>query len=215
MLALSFFDISQSVATDELVGALPFGPNEKNRLLSIKNKSAQARSLSALLALQALIGKAGVEDGIDLSIIRQACGKPVFSSLPLYFSLSHTDNLAVAALSDKPIGVDLEFIDSARNIQRISSGFFNDAEREYMSTAPDIAKAFFELWTKKEAAAKLSGKGLGAVSEISIFDNSLHFLSFDITHSGSYAILSLCSEEPDEEEPFIFPPDGVNIFKIV
>jgi phosphopantetheinyl transferase len=51
----------------------------------------------------------------------------------------------------------------------IAKGFFTTRERGYIASSEDQSKAFFEIWTKKEAYIKHQGKGI-----------SISFTSFDV-----------------------------------
>ena len=47
--------------------------------------------------------------GKGFEIKRNENGKPYVSGNPVYFSISHSAGRAMIALSDKPVGIDLEF----------------------------------------------------------------------------------------------------------
>lgn len=80
-------------------------------------------------------------------VARSAAGKPYFPSYPtVCFSLSHTEGAAAAAVSDAPVGVD---------IQRVRP--LSDRARR---RAPSTAEAFFRDWVRWEARAKRTGGGL-------------------------------------------------------
>jgi len=79
-------------------------------------------------------------------------GKPVFSNAELHFSLSHSADLAAALISSAPCGVDLELI-QVQTAERLYARCLSTAERQNHCD-------FFEIWTKKEAAAKLTGDGM-------------------------------------------------------
>ena len=66
-------------------------------------------------------------------------GKPTFTKFPdLHFSLAHSTGMAVGALSDMPIGVDVEHLPSFPY---------------------DVAEPF--SWTEMESVGKLIGCGIG------------------------------------------------------
>ena len=75
-------------------------------------------------------------------------GKPVTNGA--CFSVSHSGDVVVCAVSQQPVGVDVEEIRTAPN--RLKKAF-GDASNE----------AFFRLWTKREALAKCRGDSLGAL----------------------------------------------------
>lgn len=76
-----------------------------------------------------------------------------------HFNISHTDGIIVIAVSDKPVGVDVERIRKAD--LRIAKRFFTEKEIAYIDElAEKQDERFFEVWTKKEAYLKYTGDGL-------------------------------------------------------
>ena len=115
----------------------------------------------------------GVHSDDDLII--SATGKPYLSQIsgsPIHFSLSHSGNYAVLAVSDRPLGVDIEMIKPYRPkvAQRVFSReelFFLDngtSDSGYDRENSDIDARFFFLWTRLEAALKINGEGIAAYS---------------------------------------------------
>jgi 4'-phosphopantetheinyl transferase len=83
----------------------------------------------------------------------------------LRFNASHSGGLAlVAATLDCELGVDIEKIRAATDVQDIAARFFSAEEKaELMSLAADQREAaFFRCWTRKEAYIKAIGDGLSA-----------------------------------------------------
>lgn len=177
--------------TYSLISSLPFGLGERQRLASMKNEDAKSLSLSAWLTLKELLEREGYGGSDDLSVLRTKERKPYFKSLPLHFSLSHTDGAVSAALCDSPVGIDLEWLDYGRNISAISDRFFNSNEQKAIALSSDTVLSFFSLWTKKEAYAKLTGKGLAAVCSGDL-DETAYFFQYIIELGARRGILSVC-----------------------
>jgi 4'-phosphopantetheinyl transferase len=92
-----------------------------------------------------------------------ANGKPFLAGNPLYFNLSHSDNLALAAVTHAaPVGVDVEKIRLMGDVDDIAHRFFSPLECALLKKLPQPEKsdAFFTLWTRKEALIKVEGRGL-------------------------------------------------------
>ncbi|HEX2915723.1 MAG TPA: 4'-phosphopantetheinyl transferase superfamily protein [Chloroflexia bacterium] len=91
-------------------------------------------------------------------------GKPLLSgNYPLYFNLSHSNELAVYALSQTTeVGVDIEYLRPLNHQRQIAQRFFAPAEYTALSELAEELQtlAFFNCWTRKEAFIKASGKGL-------------------------------------------------------
>lgn len=84
-------------------------------------------------------------------------GKPYTKGLDVHFNISHSGDMAVCAVSDKEIGIDIEKI---REINpRTAEKFACETEKEYINSHKN---GFFEIWTLKEAFFKCIGTGLGA-----------------------------------------------------
>ncbi len=212
MLGLSFCPHSSLEKLDaaELVASLPFGKDEQKRLGGISNSTARTASIASLIALKKLtdIG----ESNTDLTVARTEHGKPYFTSLPLCFSLTHAGGVSAAAICDKSVGIDLEFVCERKNADRISARFFTAHEQEEFKCADEGSAAFFSIWTKKEALAKLDGRGLSALSSLDTKNG--YFRVFRITYNGADAILTLCFKEPNNEEIFILHDDNAENIKI-
>ena len=88
---------------------------------------------------------------------------PQFSSGGLQFNLSHSDDLALYAVTYRgEVGVDLERIDSKHVEDGVAERFFSHNERTKIISLPERARiaAFFDFWTRKEAYVKARGGGL-------------------------------------------------------
>lgn len=80
-------------------------------------------------------------------------GEPYFPDSDYYISFSHKDDIAVAAISDTRVGVDVENVTVPRNVERLSRLF-------HVSEAPESLYDFYRLWTSKEAIGKYEGTGI-------------------------------------------------------
>lgn len=90
-------------------------------------------------------------------------GKPSLAGGGLEFNLSHSQGLAIYAFArDRKIGIDLEYLRSIPDADKIAQRFFSS--REYQEIASleknQQQKAFFLAWTAKEAYLKATGDGL-------------------------------------------------------
>lgn len=78
-----------------------------------------------------------------------------------HFSLSHSENAVAVALSDSPIGIDIEQIKPVKNREKVAKKILTEKElEEYqrLSINETQANAFLlEIWTKKESVFKRGG----------------------------------------------------------
>ncbi|MGN0348104.1 MAG: 4'-phosphopantetheinyl transferase family protein [Roseburia sp.] len=125
----------------------------------------RCRSLGAGLLLEEGLRRRGftlldgVRDCKKIAIVEGEHGKPYFSGCrELFFNMSHAGNYAVAAFSEKEIGVDIECLGRYR--ESIVRRFFCEDEKAYLDAAEDTEQAFLEIWTKKESYIKALGRGI-------------------------------------------------------
>jgi 4'-phosphopantetheinyl transferase len=88
---------------------------------------------------------------------------PGFSGLGLHFTISHTKALVgVAVSSSGPVGIDLEALARAPDINEVRTRVFHESELERLDVMGDRRRHHLvELWTGKEAVSKCLGRGLG------------------------------------------------------
>jgi len=105
----------------------------------------------------------------EFVIEKNRYGKPCLKNFPdLHFNISHTKGAIVCAVSNNPVGVDIEKIKPFN--RSIAEKFFTRKEQEYLfSKDAGMDIRFCEIWTKKEAYVKCLGIGM-----------TLPFDSFDI-----------------------------------
>ncbi|MEM7726704.1 MAG: 4'-phosphopantetheinyl transferase HetI [Cyanobacteria bacterium P01_A01_bin.45] len=102
-------------------------------------------------------------------------GKPVLADTcggnKLYFNLSHSQGLALCAVSsDRPLGVDLEYVTPISDVLSLAKQFFSPTEYAVMRSLPPNLKqqTFFRYWTCKEAYLKATGAGLAQLQQIEV-----------------------------------------------
>lgn len=76
----------------------------------------------------------------------------------IYVNLSHSADYAVCAVSDKPIGVDIQYCRECD--MKMAKRFFTAEEADFINNSKNKNSAFFEIWTKKESFLKAIGKGI-------------------------------------------------------
>jgi 4'-phosphopantetheinyl transferase len=91
----------------------------------------------------------------------------------IYFNLSHTDGMAVCAVSLEPeVGADVEDTQRTGQTVEIADSFFAPTEAAALRALPveRQRERFFELWTLKEAYIKARGMGLSLPLEQFAFE---------------------------------------------
>ena len=94
-------------------------------------------------------------------ISRLSDGKPVFTDHPnCHFNLSHSGEMVLCALSDRPVGADIEIV-CPRKREFPAYVFKGEEYDRYLALGGDW-NAFYTLWTEKESIIKYTGEGLKA-----------------------------------------------------
>jgi 4'-phosphopantetheinyl transferase len=89
----------------------------------------------------------------------------------IQFNLSHSHGLALYAVTfDRQIGVDLEYIRSTSDVEKLAQRFFSARESAIIHSLPPEQKqiAFFHAWTCKEAYLKATGEGIAQLEQVEV-----------------------------------------------
>lgn len=125
----------------------------------IKNDSAKRRSIAAEALLN--IGMDKEIRGIKHPVIWDTddMGKPYLTDYPdIYMNISHSRDYAVCAISDMPVGVDIQYM---REVNlKIAEHRFTKSEQEYIKSSENPKETFYEMWVRKESFVKAVGTGL-------------------------------------------------------
>lgn len=158
MLTLTLLTFDPDSPLDSgLLSLLP--EEEQSRIFRMRRPDkAKAAALGQLLARFVLAQASGRAMG-DIAIRRAPSGKPFAPDLGLEWNLSHTRGAAAAALSDSPVGVDIEAVAPLR--PAVLERAFSKKERQYVLFDPEGQNIrFLEIWTRKEACLKRDGRGI-------------------------------------------------------
>ena len=91
---------------------------------------------------------------------REERGKPYFPGAPQYhFNLSHSGPFALCALSDRPVGVDIQVVRPAWSPKLVDRSCTPE-ERSWLAALGDRPEDFAALWACKESVGKESGYGI-------------------------------------------------------
>lgn len=140
--------------------------NEREQCARFLRPRDRAQCVVARASLRIVLAKYIHEEPRALSITIGASGKPsLASSTGIQFNISHAGDLTLIAVSLKMrVGIDLERIREVRDMDAIVHGFFGGQEQAYLRACEgdggERTRAFFLLWTRREAAAKARGLGL-------------------------------------------------------
>lgn len=148
--------------------------------------STAARIASAALARSALAEVTGVA-AHAISLAEGPSGKPSMINGP-HHNVSRTDALvAVVVDTDTPVGIDIERVRESRRLGAVMQRRFSNEERQLVADHDGDAalRWFFQVWTRKEAAIKACGLGVGALTDLRTVDHGTGEWSASVDHRTS------------------------------
>ena len=152
------YDFDLAVALEEL--------SEQRRALALRFRHELGQRTCAaayLLLCEGLRKEYGITE--KPQFVYGVHGKPSIAGHPdIHFNLSHCREAVVCALSDRPIGVDVE---SPREYKESLVCYtMNEEEQAGIRTSENSGLAFIRLWTKKEAYVKMTGQGIEDIKHV-------------------------------------------------
>lgn len=117
------------------------------------------------LARTGIAAHCGVEPG-DIRFARSAAGKPFVQGMDVHFNISHSGHYVVCAVSDRPVGIDVEQLRPLK--AKLTKKVCTPEELAYLMEADGWGETltgeamvrFFRIWTTKEAYFKWTGTGI-------------------------------------------------------
>lgn len=187
--------------------------SRREKCLAIGNPAERRRSIAAGIALENLLRKHGVDEPFEYAYSHR--GKPYLKDRSdIQYSISHSGQYAVAAVSDQLVGIDIESIDRP-GLQKtteavLHSRFISDSMRQFVMELSPTEKTewFLIIWTLAEALAKAMDLPVTEVLqnlEMHFSDpkrvgdekNVLHFADreWNISQQISHGCMMSCAQE--------------------
>jgi 4'-phosphopantetheinyl transferase len=157
-----------TVALDADPGGVPallkvLSGEERVRAARLRTTELRLRFIAAHGALRRVLARY-LETAADaIRFETTTFGKPFVVGTAVSFNLSHSDGLALCAVTvNGQVGVDVERIRPVTDADDIVKRYFAPLEaREYARLPPSERPAtFFSTWTRKEAFLKATGLGV-------------------------------------------------------
>ncbi|PKL48612.1 MAG: hypothetical protein CVV42_09065 [Candidatus Riflebacteria bacterium HGW-Riflebacteria-2] len=162
-------------------------PDELERHARFACRQNAATWLTARAGLRFLLGRYLDRRARSLKIETEGNGKPFVSNpYGVCFNISHSGNIVVIVVTDRPVGIDVEQlerrVDSAAVLRRFFSPLEQQSHADCLSSDPK--RTFFRGWTRKEAVLKATGEGIAGLAhnEISFAPGLPHAM---LTYHGS------------------------------
>ena len=132
--------------------------HRQEKLLKYKEKQDRLLSLASGYLFKKALTEFGLSEYED-RIVYNEYGKPYIENNPMYFSISHSGDMAYLVFCDCEVGCDIEKIDD-RKYMELAQRFFCSEEYQYLKNSENSKNDFFKLWTIKESYLKEKGTGL-------------------------------------------------------
>ena len=153
--AVDLYCADRRTLSDAAVAALVTA-EDRARLVPAMAERRRAEHLAGRALLRHAIADRTGRDASSLTLTATAAGKPECVGGP-HVSISHSGELVVCAVSDAPVGVDVE-TRPPRDVEAVAERYFTAAEARWIATDP--SSRFPMLWVLKEAYLKALGVGL-------------------------------------------------------
>ena len=151
----------------------PIDENTFQYLLKYVQSEKQERVLKQKIKQNAdnmligeILARTVIKKTFDIDIAKQKFayteyGKPYLLNFPdVHFNISHSGEYVACAVSDRPIGVDIQKIGEYNS--DVAKRVCNVKELKQIEDSLDKASEFTKLWTQKEAVLKMHGTGIAS-----------------------------------------------------
>ncbi len=130
----------------------------------------------------------------DMQLSKSENGK--WTSPCVEFSLSHSHDAVCVAVSRKPVGVDIELLQSKINTERFCERILTDKETaEYQKLTENKLEFLLTKWSQKESLFKISGEKSFLPKEQDTQKGNV--VSRTVNVAGKEYILSVASDTPE------------------
>lgn len=176
---------------------------KKERIVRFVHKEDAYRSLLADVLLRTILHDQLQLRDDEILFGRNEYGKPyLINRNDIFFNISHSGDWVGCAIGQKPIGIDIEYIQPID--LNIAKRFFSPDEYSALQRQPPENRLdfFYYLWTLKESYIKAVGKGLaiplnsftihteGDSALLTGLDQSYHCKKYDFVKGYKMAVCS-------------------------
>lgn len=137
-------------------------PDERDRAAAFTRPDARRRFVVARGRLRERLAAELGAPPAELAFRYGPTGKPAVEGAGgLGFNLAHSGDVALLALAEGPVGIDVERLRPLKDAEGLARRWFHPREVARIDRAEDPLGEFFATWVAKEAALKLVGVGVG------------------------------------------------------
>lgn len=139
-------------------------PLELQRLKAYLRDEDKARFLLGCTIVRRLLARRLSLPAASIKLDRTCpdCGRPhgKVRAEGAELSVTHSGDLVGVAISDRPVGLDVEKVDPGIDVDGMARIALSEAELAALPRNDERAHAFTTYWTRKEAIVKATGDGL-------------------------------------------------------
>ncbi|MEW2132093.1 4'-phosphopantetheinyl transferase superfamily protein [Streptomyces sp. NPDC005435] len=168
--AVWWLDTDREVVGGHLVAGAqaPLSTAERERSARLRRPGDRHRHRAAHIGLRLVLGGYTGLAPESVGLVREDCpccgephGRPALAGGGPHFSLSHSDGLALIAVSGVTVGADVEGVPRPDIAEELLPSL-HPRERRALRALPDADRpgALARVWTRKEAYLKATGAGL-------------------------------------------------------
>jgi len=144
---------------------------------------SKERYICSRAMLRRLLRENGQSNEAAAELRRTAAGRPMLAEGSWFVSFSHADPWSIAAIALQPVGVDIERCDRRVDWESIAAMQLppTAAERLKQTRPGKQRETFLREWTRIEASAKQSGRGVSLpVLETDFSPDCAHFVTEEL-----------------------------------
>jgi 4'-phosphopantetheinyl transferase len=137
---------------------------ERRRFEAFLRPDAARRWAASRWALRRVLAVYLGADPVAIELGSGKQGKPRLARADgLEFNLSHSGGIALVAVAERPVGVDVELIRPGRNLRALAERALPARDVDAVNAATEIERPaiFYAAWARHEARLKCAGAGLG------------------------------------------------------
>ncbi len=190
--SIPLLDVYVAPMVQELSYRPLYPPKRQAEIESVSNERVKAEKYCVWRLLEYAIKRSFGKDITSIEFKRTKEGK--WTAKELYFSLSHSHGMVAAAVSRRPVGIDIEALSSLKNTAIYKKILTPDECLEYEKLSDDEKTRFLiHAWTKKESNFKCFGEKHFLPAKITPKNTT----NLEIEHGGAEFVLSVCGESID------------------
>lgn len=128
-------------------------PKEEKEIINKKiNINDKKRSILGLILLEELLKT----DINNIKIKRSKNNKPYIENSNIYFNISHKKDYVTTIISNKKIGIDIEYINENKINLNTLKYFSTKKEEKSITNSNNLKKLYFTLFSLKESYIKMN-----------------------------------------------------------